>query len=698
MSQQVPIKNIDPVLVDIKNPRINYTWSSHHKVVDLRKTPIDEGGKRRTIEFIAKVSLFAVLGVVSLGIVVESFILFQTKDVVKNAGEKIAQNFSMSVDAFQNLEPDKATAALRQNGTEIRELDAILENRHTSGFLSLIGTIIPTFREAGTLVKHVASLNMSFLKLAETTDKLKQDGFTDFQSNGDALVEKMTNARNAIKVILAEAQVIKNATTNLRRLSSFFDKVDSVIGEKYLAHSADLYRGDAAIEHFLSLVDSEKEKHIALFFQNPAEIRPGGGFIGSYSDMTIQNGQMMNLDVRDIYDPDGQFFGKVIPPYQLQTVSEKWGARDANWFFDFPTSAKTVLGFLEESLMYSEKGITFDGAIAINIEVIKTLLSVTGPIPLPEYNLTITNENFLLEVQREVEAGKDKAAGQPKKILKVLTPMLLEKLKDLDAAGKTDLIKKFTSHIGKKDIMFYMKDAELASFLNDAKANGAIYTIPRDFWGSYLAVVDANVAGGKTDAFMSQSVSADINVDTSGSLLTDITVTRTHKGGTQKDPWWNTDNKNFIQLLMNPGSSLVTMKGNTIKLIKPTFDYEANEYIKNPDLESIDSSRVALPGFNAWTMSEFGKTAFATWFTVPPAKTGTLTLRVHTDNTAEATLEEGKKYTFVYERQSGVPTKLSVSVSAPVGFTWAESGTPLYTYTNDDIDGRTLFTLELKRQ
>ncbi|MFA6364817.1 MAG: DUF4012 domain-containing protein [Candidatus Paceibacterota bacterium] len=697
MAQKVPIKNIDPVLVDIKNPRINYTWSSHHKIIDLRKTPMHEGGNSRTIKFILKTTLFAVLGVVALGIVFESFVLFQTKDVVKSAGEKIAQNFSVSVDAFQNLEPDKATAALKQNGTEIHELDAILENRHTSGFLSLLGTIIPTFREAGSLIKHVATLNMSFLKLAETTDTLKQDGFTDFQSNGEVLIEKMTRARNAINSILVEAQIIKNATTNLRKLSSFFDKVDSVVGEKYLAHSADLYRGDAAIEHFLLLVGSEKEKHIALFFQNPAEIRPGGGFIGSYADMTIQKGQMTNLDVRDIYDPDGQFFGKITPPYQLQTVSENWGARDANWFFDFPTSAKTVLGFLEESKMYSEKGITFDGAIAINIEVIETLLSVTGPIPLPEYNLTITSENFLPEVQREVEAGKDKAAGQPKKILKVLTPMLLEKLKGLDATGKTDLIKKFTSHIGKKDIMFYMKDNELSSFLNDAKANGALYEIPRDFWGSYLAVVDANIAGGKTDAFMTQAVSAEVNVDTSGSILTDVTVTRTHKGGAQKDPWWNADNKNFIQVLMNPGSNLVTMKGNTVKLIKPTFDYEANGYSKNPDLERIDSSRVALPGFNAWTMSEFGKTAFATWFTVAPKKTGTLTLRVHTDNTAEAPPEEGKKYTFVYERQSGVPTKLSVSVSAPVGFLWAESGTPLYTFTSDDVEGRTLFTLELKR-
>ena len=698
MKKKVSRNNVVPVVVDVKNPTANYSWSSHHPSIDLRKTPIGESEHTKKIRSIFKKAGLAFISLLALLILFEGFRLLSVKDALKRSGEQIGENFSNSVRSLQDLEPEKASATLEQNGRNIAQLDQLLKSNHAIGFLNFLGGIIPAFKESGSLIQHVASLNLNFLNLSNVTEDLKKNGFHNFQSDGNAFLTELRDMQTSIANINSEAQAVKNATSNLRKLSTSFDAIDDSIGKRYLENSATLYKANSFLGSLITILSSENTRHFLILFQNPSEIRPGGGFIGSYADVSVRNGQMQNIDVRDIYDPDGQLFEKVVPPYQLQTVTENWGARDANWFFDFPTSAKTVINFLELSKMYSENGVTFDGAIAINIPVIQSMLEATGPIYLPEYNLTIDQNNFLTEVQREVEAGKDKKAGQPKKILKVLAPLLLEKMKSLDSNSQGVFLKKLGEHVAKKDIMFYAKDDALASFLKQSDVDGSVFDVPSNFLGSYLAVVDANVAGGKTDALITQAVDANINIDTSGAVLTDLTVTRVHNGGDKKDPWWNSKNQNFIQILTDPGSSLISMKGNSVKLEKPKFNYDSSGYDENPDLQVIDGSRTAIPEFNAWTMDEFGKKVFGTWFNVEPQKTAVLTLRYHNDNTSLTPPTTGSAYTFVYERQSGVPTKLSATIAAPIGFVWEETGTPTYIYSNDDPDGRVVLTLKLIKQ
>ncbi len=686
------------MMVDVKNPHMNYSWSAHNTTLNLRKAPLRNSHIAKDIGLFLKVFLGSAFLIILIFGAWNAYTLVSAKELLQNSSAKISANFTHSVDALQDLDPERAAAALKDNAAELGKVNAVLARSHADGVMGILGSIIPAFKEGNALLRSVTLLNVYFLRLAEATVELKQHGFSDFQSNGPAFLAELTGVRSAIRAIIDEARTAKNATANLRLVSSYFNSIDDAIGSKYVTHSADLYRADAFLGQLIGLLNTDADRHILFLFQNPAEIRPGGGFIGSYADVTIGQGVMKNIDVRDIYDPDGWFLDKVIPPYQLQTVSENWGARDANWFFDFPTSAKTVVNFLEASRMYAEKGITFDGAIAINIPVMQSMLEATGPIELPEYKLIIDQNNFLAEVQREVEAGKDKAAGHPKKILKVLAPLLLEKMKELGPDAQRAFIKELGERIAKKDIMFYAKDPALMRYILDAGMGGAVHELSQDFEGSYLAVVDANVAGGKTDALVAQSVTATINVDTAGASLTDLTITRDHKGGGKKDPWWNTENKNFIQVLANPGSKLVSMSGNSVKKIIPTFNYETGGYTANPDLAAIDGSRVALAGMNAWVMEEFGKTAFATWFNIPAGKSGALTMRYHTDNTAHTSIDEGSSYRFIYERQSGVPTALSATINAPIGFVWKESGTPTYSYTNADIDGKIDITLTLARQ
>jgi len=158
-------------------------------------------------------------------------------------------------------------------------------------------------------------------------------------------------------------------------------------------------------------------------------MRPAGGFIGSYGVLTLNHATLTDINVDDIYNADRQFNQKYIPPRELQAITTDWGARDANWFFDFPTSARKVMAFLEQTDLYQHTDIEFAGAIAINTNVLGSILNIIGPIDVPSYGHVLTSENFLSTLQHEVEAGRDKQPGQnPKRILSVLAPLLLEKL------------------------------------------------------------------------------------------------------------------------------------------------------------------------------------------------------------------------------------------------------------------------------
>ncbi len=695
----VPIKNIDSVLVDVKKPGVNYK-----RPVRSAKLNLSRVIQRKPARFgvYKKLAGWGVVLVMVFLVFTATFFVFNFKEVkalIMEKGDKIVRNFTYSVGALRDFKPNDAGLALKENTEELSSLNAILERPQIRMFFSVVGNIVPTFKEAGTFLSQISVLNLSFLELSETLSDLKGNGFYYFQNDGQALISRLEGIRGSIQEVTSQIELMRNTAANLKSISSFFENVEEQIGGQYLKYSSDLHNLDSFLGGLIALINSEDESHILLLFQNPAEIRPGGGFIGSYADLQVQRGQMTNLEVQDIYWPDHPINKelKVIPPDPLQAVTEDWGARDANWFFDFPTSARTVMGFLENSKIYKEQNITFEGVIALNINVMETILGIIGPVPIEEYDLVVDQDNFLIEIQREVETGRDKKKGEnPKKVLSVLTPLILEKLNQVGEEEQRLLINKLEKHLTKKDVMIFAKRRDLAAFLNSKNIDGAVYPLPSSFWGSYLAVVNANIAGGKSDAFVEQKLDVRLDIDTKGGVFTDLTIERKHKGDEQEDPWWRKDNQNFLQVFTSPGSTLVSLKGNSVKKFRRP-DYEGGEYAVNADLEKIEETRVLIAGYDAWSMEAHGKSVFATWFTTPAGKTRTLNLRYQTPDGDQIRMSSGRKFRFIFERQSGVKSDLSVTLGAPLGYVWAESNSPIFIYEDEDPDARVILDLTLRK-
>jgi len=692
--RKVSKKNIDEMLVDVKRPDYDYAKFSKVKPVNLVYSPQAPSYRLRKIKNISVKILLSLLAVFFATVIFSFLSIGRSKNIFIENTKEVVGNFSEAVQALYKFNPSEAEILLLENKEMLDKLRSILRRGYGDKLLSIFGEVLPPAKDAGELIERVYALNEDALSVSRSVGELSTGGFSYFKSDGKKLISLISDVKLRMSSIALEMEGIRNTIAPLSKFSDTFKNFEGALSDEYLKGISEFAELDSFLDGMVSVFESEEEKHILVLFQNIAEVRPGGGFVGSYADVSVKNGQLQSVDVRDVYDPDGQLDLDIVPPYEIQTMTTNWGARDGNWFFDFPTSAKAFLYLVESSKMYSEeKNITFEGVIGMNVNVFLSVLDAVGPIEFEDYDFELTSENFLNEVQREVEAGEDKASGQPKKILMVTAPIVLERLGNLSEEEMKNLINRLGVHFAMKDIMVYMKDRGMQAFIESRGIDGGVYALPGNFLGSYLAVVNANVAGGKSDAFMKQSIKGRVDLDSNGGVFTDLAVTRRHEGDKEKDYWWRAENKDFIQVYTNPGSALISLEGETVKSAYSRFDYEKNDYIEYPDLKKIEDTKIYLPNFHAWSMQAFGKAAFGTWLFTPAGKEKTLELRYTLEG--DRKISAGDVFTFVFEKQSGVETSLYLDIGAPLGYRWKESQSPVFIYKNANPEKREVIQLTL---
>ena len=365
------------------------------------------------------------------------------------------------------------------------------------------------------------------------------------------------------------------------------------------------------------LIGSRGTKRYLVLFQNFSELRPSGGFPGSYGVAVFENGRLKELKVDDIYNPDGQLKDLIVPPAPLQHITANWAMRDAGWFVDFPASARKFMWFFRR-----ESGTPVDGVLTVSPRVIMEVLKLVGPIELPAYKKTLTSENFLVEVQSDIEYGdNNKKLNQPKKILSDLMPILLAKLSSLDGAKWLDAVNIVMASLERKDVLMYFKTPALQDFVLEHELGGRVSQEN----GDYLMINFANVKGAKTDAVTDSALSLTTTID-SGIIRHKATITRTHTGGKSQYGFYNRQNASYVRVLVPKGSQLTGIKGISNPDYKPLVDYAAAEFIQDEDLNDLERSGTKDPATGVVIGEEADKTSFGFWMITEPGETKTVEL------------------------------------------------------------------------
>jgi len=287
----------------------------------------------------------------------------------------------------------------------------------------------------------------------------------------------------------------------------------------------DLRKRLISFENFLGLVPWFLGKRTYLvLFQNNFELRPGGGFIGTIGILKFDDGRL-DLKVEDVYTADGQLRGHVEPPAPIKIYLDQvhWYLRDSNWEPDFPTNAKKAAWFLEKEL-----GIKPDGVIALDLSLVKKILSLTGPIYLPDYQEKVTGENLFLKAQIYSQEGFFPGSTQKRDFLGGLARAIFEKLTTEKNFPWLGLIKVAEEGAEEKHLFFFFEDPLAYRLISETGWGGEIRNIKYQisnikYIDDYLMIVEANLGVNKVNYFIKRQIAKEVNLS-QDSLTSKITI------------------------------------------------------------------------------------------------------------------------------------------------------------------------------
>lgn len=361
----------------------------------------------------------------------------------------------------------------------------------------------------------------------------------------------------------------------------------------------------------LSVLGDAQARRYLLVFQNPSELRPTGGFMGSFADVIVDRGEMRSVTVPGggPYDLRSQLKARVAPPEPMRLIASRWEFQDANWFPDFPAAAQKIRWFWSQSGQP-----TIDGVVAVNADMVVRLLEITGPIDMPEYGKTITAENFMLEAQKAVELEYDREENKPKKFIGDLMPLILGRLKHGGRDTWLAVMRVAVESLERKDIQIALFDPNEQEVVERFGWSGSFKPSP----GDALAVVDTNIAGQKSDAVIDEHVLLDSQIAGDGSIVNTVTITRTHNGE-KGELFRGVNNVTYLRVYVPEGSELISAEGlnpppaNLFKKVEP-YD------VPDADLAAIERRPRTGPN-GVRVTDEFGRTAFGAWVQVEPGET-----------------------------------------------------------------------------
>src|SRR5438876_506055 len=192
----------------------------------------------------------------------------------------------------------------------------------------------------------------------------------------------------------------------------------------------------------------------------------------------------------------------VAPPAPLTRVldpGDSWELRDENFSPDFPTTARQAEFFLAR-----ETGRRVEGVIAVDPYLVADLLSITGPVTVPQTGDVLTSQNVFETTLRRVELHRGPTPR--KSFLSEATTAVLDRLKKMPAGSWMKLANVLQRACSSKDIQAYFDDPAAEALVDRFSCGGQVPVFRQDG----LMVVDTNLNSNKDDFWITRSFSLDI--------------------------------------------------------------------------------------------------------------------------------------------------------------------------------------------
>jgi Protein of unknown function (DUF4012) len=335
-------------------------------------------------------------------------------------------------------------------------------------------------------------------------------------SDLDAQLLKPTASGQQGQVLLS---LLSQMGTNLTKIQGELQQADSAARSvdanlvpaaqraTFLKAIDTIHSGLVGIEEFQKLVPVLTEilggngvRTYLIEQVNPAELRPGGGFIGSYSVLKADHGAITLVASGNSYQlvpsrPSPGQRGYVAPPGPLREFvpTASWSFVDSNFFPDFPSNAKAA-----EQFVAPELKTPVDAVIAMDYYTVAAMLKVTGPLAVPGYPITVNADNIVpLLIQYDLEQGVTHKA-----ILGAIAGPLFQRVLTVPPGQWPSLITTLSDLVTHRNLQVYFNDPAAQAEMDRFGWSG---TLNPTHAVDYMMETEANLGGTKANYFVSRS-------------------------------------------------------------------------------------------------------------------------------------------------------------------------------------------------
>ncbi len=391
-------------------------------------------------------------------------------------------------------------------------------------------------------------------------------------------------------------------------------------------------------------------KRYLFLSQNPDELRPTGGFIGSYGVLTAEAGKMEMQRYDGIEGWALDHPGAVVPtdkigsPLRLFNPPLPQSLANVNNRPDWPETARLAI-----DLWRAGGEAPVDGVISFMPGFLSRILAVVGPVSVPSYGETVTAANVVERLDFQTHKLAPVAGTDRKDFLGVLAEAVMRRLFDAPSSQWEPLGKAIGQAFDAHQILVWSTDPQVQSTLSRRAWDGAFPQVQGDFF------YNAEFAyASKSGRGIRRTVDHRVRLRPDGSARITSTITIT-----------NTDPPDPVN---NPGGlGYITLYGPAGAVLDPLAS------------DPFSRTEPALAGHPA-----------AGWFRDAAASGGQTTLTVVWDAPAVARpLKDGSR---MYDlRWLHLPDhmgdKVNLSVELPPGWRWEGAEPPAQFSLDQDFTG-----------
>ncbi len=476
------------------------------------------------------------------------------QNLLSGAGNAQQSNFQKSKDAFTDAEKSFSSA--------LSELQFLQSNVNAPAYQQTAVAAVPNLLR---VAQNLATAGQEFSTAATQLRELPQL----FLQINQAALTSFSSDPNTKPITPSFTDQLEQAFNHLNKAKQSLNQAEQLLLEADLSFLPDhlksqlhslknslaelnqlLDRFQQLAPNLLNLLGHRYPHRYLILLQNDDESRPTGGFIGSLLIFDLNDGQLQNLQFRDVYDYDGQITADITPPPEIAQISQFWKLRDSNYSPDFAVSAAKTAWFLEQA-----KGPGVDTVIAINLSVAEDLLAELPPLQIEGVKGKVSAAEFATLLTYLVEV-KHFGQNTPKTVVASAIKSFLSALSA--QPDWTGTLAAFKSAIQTRKLLFFSKDLELQKMFESYNLAGHLpqFTTEKS---DYLNLVNVSIGGNKSDRYIRQSVKQNTFLQSDGTIINELTIVRSHT-------WTEQTQKSIISTLQkfgveNPSENFLRILG-----------------------------------------------------------------------------------------------------------------------------------------